>query len=437
MISWDDVGYGAMDLYGGPIEGESYTATFTDPDAPERQTQFYSMLGMRSIYHEGWLATALHPALSGWANYPLDEWELYNLREDRAQANNVADQQPEKLQELIGLWFYNAGLYNEFPVDDRTAMEQLNRERPESGKPRSRYIYYPDTAEVPESVAVAVKGRDYTIAAAVKVKSENAEGVLFAQGGVGGGHTLYIKDGMLTYLFNWLGEKHQYVRASAPITTGRHVFTAEFKKTGSDEATRSAMGTLKLFIDMEQVGEAEIQTQPGTFALAGDGLGVGKDGGSPVSPEYGPPFEFHGGEIERVVVDVSGDLYVDHETGSDALVEAGLTRGYSMGNVNQRRQEAGSGLLFSFNGNAALLDYRVALWRAPIDTLIASHVAGLNQIAPQEGVILVELRQPLAELLLRPATVRVDLLGHPLDEHLSLALLGWYADDAAVFHPRS
>ncbi len=296
-----------------PIEGESYTATFTDPDAPERQTQFYSMLGMRSIYHEGWLATALHPALSGWANYHLDEWELYNLREDRAQANNVADQHPEKLQELIGLWFYNAGLYKGFPVDDRTAMEQLNRQRPESGKPRSRYIYYPDTAEVPESVAVAVKGRDYTIAAAVEVASQDAEGVLFCQGGVGGGHSLYIKDGTLTYLFNWLGEKHQYVRASAPITTGRHVFTAEFTKTGIDEATRSATGTLKLFIDMEQVGEAEIQTQPGAFALAGDGLGVGKDGGSPVSPEYAPPFEFHGGEIERVVVDVSGDLYVDHE----------------------------------------------------------------------------------------------------------------------------
>ena len=60
---------------------------------------------------------------------------------------------------------------------------------------------------------------------------------------------------------------------------------------------------------------AQIQTQPFAFALAGDGLSVGRDGGSPVSPDYDPPFEFEGGEIERVVVDVSGDPYVDHELG--------------------------------------------------------------------------------------------------------------------------
>ncbi len=295
------------------IEGESFADTFTDPEAPERKTQFYSMLGMRSIYHEGWLATALHPALSGWGNYQKDVWELYYLTEDRAQAYNVADEHPDKLQELIGLWFYNAGLYNGFPVDDRTALEQLNRERLESGKPRNRYVYYPDTAEVPESVAVATKGRDFTIAAGVIVESTAAEGVLFAQGGVGGGHSLYIQDGKLHYLYNWLGEKHQQITSDVEITEGRHVFTAEFSKSGEDEVTHSALGTLKLYIDTDLVGEAEIQTQPGTFALAGDGLGVGRDGGSPVSPDYKPPYEFTGGEIERVIVDVSGEPYVDHE----------------------------------------------------------------------------------------------------------------------------
>ena len=54
-------------------------------------------------------------------------------------------------------------------------------------------------------------------------------------------------------------------------------------------------------------------TQPGTFALAGDGLCVGRDSGSAVSPEYKPPFEFRGGTIDRVAIDVSGDPFVDHE----------------------------------------------------------------------------------------------------------------------------
>ena len=66
-------------------------------------------------------------------------------------------------------------------------------------------------------------------------------------------------------------------------------------------------------IDTESVGKAEIRTQPGVFALTGDGLCVGRDSASPVSPDYVAPFEFKGGEIERVVIDVSGDAYVDHE----------------------------------------------------------------------------------------------------------------------------
>jgi arylsulfatase len=49
------------------------------------------------------------------------------------------------------------------------------------------------------------------------------------------------------------------------------------------------------------------------FALTGDGLCVGRDSASPVSPDYTAPFPFTGGTIDRVVVDVSGDHYVDHE----------------------------------------------------------------------------------------------------------------------------
>jgi arylsulfatase len=144
------------------------------------------------------------------------------------------------------------------------------------------------------------------------IESDLAEGVLFAHGGVGGGHTLYVKDGELVYLYNWLGEKLQFIRGGE-ITSGHHVYTAEFTKTGIDDVTKSAVGTLKLYIDDEVVGESEIWTQPASFALAGDGLNVGLDRGSPTSPEYLPPFEFEGGEIKKVIVDVSGEPYVDHE----------------------------------------------------------------------------------------------------------------------------
>jgi len=89
-----------------------------------------------------------------------------------------------------------------------------------------------------------------------------AEGVLFSQGARAGGHALYLRDGRLHYTYNWLGEKVQTVTADRDVPTGKHIFTAEFQKTGDDEQTKSARGTITLYIDDEPVGKAEILTQP-------------------------------------------------------------------------------------------------------------------------------------------------------------------------------
>lgn len=296
-----------------PIEGESFKHTSDDANAPEKETQFYSMLGQRAIYHQGWLANTVHPPISGWSNFAHDVWELYNLQEDRAQMNNVAGQHPDKLELFKGLWNYFAGVYNALPLDDRTPLEIMLTERPQPAKPRNRYIYYPNTADVAESVAVNIRGRSYTIAAAVVVDTNEAAGVLFAQGHLMGGHTLFIKDKRLHYVYNWLGEDIQKITSNVEIGTGRHVFSAEFGRTGQDPQTRSALGMLTLYIDTEQVGQSEIKTQPGYFSLVGEGLCVGRDSASPVSPDYAPPFTFAGGTIDRVVVDVAGEPFVDHE----------------------------------------------------------------------------------------------------------------------------
>ena len=48
------------------------------------------------------------------------------------------------------------------------------------------------------------------------------------------------------------------------------------------------------------------------FGVAGGALECSMDSGSPVTPEYAPPFEFTG-EIDSVTVDVSGELIRDTE----------------------------------------------------------------------------------------------------------------------------
>jgi arylsulfatase A-like enzyme len=299
------------------IEGESFAATLTDANAAAKSTQFYAMLGQRSIYHEGWLACSLHPPISGWGNFDHDVWELYHLDEDRAQSKNLAGQEPTRLEQLKDLWFYYAGIFNGLPLDDRTALEQVLAERPEPAPPRDQYAFYPHAADVPEVAGAPINGRSYTISAGVDVTSADAEGVLFAHGGVAGGHTLYVQDKLLRYTFNWVGTHLQDVVAEQELTTGTHVLTADFALKGpsADAGMPGFTGTLTLFVDEEKLGEGEIVTQPGPFCLVGDGICVGRDSASPVTPAYEDrgTFAFTGGTIDKVVVDVSGERFVDHE----------------------------------------------------------------------------------------------------------------------------
>lgn len=298
-----------------PIQGESFAAALTDPDAPGRTTQFYAMLGQRSIYHDGWLACTIHPPLSGWGHFERDRWELFHLASDRSQTTDLADAEPERLEMLKGLWFYNAGRYNGLPLDDRSAIEQVLADRPRASRPRDRYVFYPDTADVPESAGPQLAGRSYTIAAGVGIRSEEPAGVLWAAGGVPGGHSLYMVDGSLRYTYNWIGTILQDVVADTPLQPGAHVCTAEFVADGpsQDPAMPGTAGTLTLYVDDHAVGSAALVTQPGAFCLTGDGICVGRDSASAVTPAYQAPYPFTGGVIDRVVVDVSGEPYLDHE----------------------------------------------------------------------------------------------------------------------------
>src|SRR5438270_918434 len=68
-----------------PIQGVSMVSSFTAADEPSaRKTQFYSMLGTRGIWHDGWKAVTSHPAISGWGHYAEDTWELYHVETDRS-----------------------------------------------------------------------------------------------------------------------------------------------------------------------------------------------------------------------------------------------------------------------------------------------------------------------------------------------------------------
>ncbi len=295
-----------------PIEGQSFAYTFNEPGAPTtKETQFYSMLGTRAIWHNGWkAATAVPAAPESWGDFHLQPWELFDASKDPSECHDLANQHPERLQELIALWWAEAGKYQALPLESRDAITILTTERPQLSKPRTRYVYYPGGAEIPESVAPNIRNRSYVIAAEVDIDTPEASGVLFSQGSRFGGHALYIKNGKLKYVYNWIGQFVQEVESRESIPIGHVVLSAAFEKEGSGMPTQ---GTLSLHIREEEVGKTNIETQPGKFGLGGGGLVVGRSGAEPITDDYegDRPWAFVGGSIKRVMIDISGESFVD------------------------------------------------------------------------------------------------------------------------------
>lgn len=170
-------------------------------------------------------------------------------------------------------------------------------------------------------MAVSIRGRSFKIAATADIQTSDARGVLFAHGHLFGGHALYIKDRKLVYVYNFLGENAQVMISDIDVPLGKTVLGMEFVKerlgTLRDAPPpNQCIGDATLHIDDKQVGEYKgMTTQLGKFAIAGEGLNVGRDGGAPVTFDYPGhhPFAFSGGTIARVVIDVSGQTYRDYE----------------------------------------------------------------------------------------------------------------------------
>ncbi len=305
------------------FDGVSMRYTLEDPSAPsERKTQFFSMLGSRAIWHEGWKAVTTHPTISGWGHFNGDTWELYHTDVDRSELHNLAAEQPDRVREMVNMWFAEAGANGAFPLDDRSPLEILNTPRPQLSSPRDRYLYYPDTADVPEQQAVNVHNRSYAIGVQVDIPGPGAEGVLFAHGARFGGHALYVKDNRLHYVNSFVGVVEQKVAATEDLPTGEDlILSASFDKDGEDPPG-VATGVLSLYHGERKVGEGRIKIQPGYFELAGEGLCIGRDSGAAVTDDYPGerPHRFTGGVIKRAAVDVSGQPYLDLERQAEAML---------------------------------------------------------------------------------------------------------------------
>ncbi len=312
-----------------PIEGVSFAHTFEEAKAPGRHTtQYFEMMGHRSLYHDGWRAVCPWPGTSfkeagkGFGTpipaetlteLDAQHWELYHVAKDFAENKNVAAENRARLIEMIATWYVEAGKYKVLPVDGR-GQQRFADERPVIAKDRTSYTYYPGTQEVPVNAAAKIINRPHSITADIEIPKGGAEGVLVSQGGIDGGYSFFIKGGKLHYTYNYVARTLYRVESKVPVPEGRHKLRYEFEVTGKPDILKGkgVAGRGQLYIDGKLVGQVEIPvTCPIMLGLA-SGVAVGEDPGSPVTDEYKPPFSFTG-KIHTVTIDVSGDLIRDTE----------------------------------------------------------------------------------------------------------------------------
>ncbi|HWY53780.1 MAG TPA: arylsulfatase [Terriglobales bacterium] len=288
-----------------PIEGVSMMYSFDDAKATSpRHIQYFEMFGNRALYKDGWIATARHGRLP-WVtaggttgDFDNDKWELYNLAEDFSEANDLSANYPEKLKELQNDFWIEAKKYDVLPLDDRFSERGDPSLRPSLIAGRTDFTYYPGATRIPEPSAANTKNVSHTITATIEVPQGGADGVLVAEGGAAGGYTLYIKDGVPVYEYNYFAHERYKVTSSERLSRGSAVIRVDFKYDGGI----GKGGTATLFINDKKVGEGRIdKTCPGRFGA--ESFDVGMDNGSPVSEAYEPPFAY-GGTIKKVEINI-------------------------------------------------------------------------------------------------------------------------------------
>jgi len=314
-----------------PMEGVSFAQTFDNPEAASaHKTQYYEMFGGRSIYHDGWRAVCGWPGPNYAAgaehgrrladaitkqtlmDLDADEWELFHVETDFSESHNVADRHPEKLRELIDLWWAEARKHNVLPIDG-TMGQRVNNPRPSAAGARDQFLFYPG-APVPLLAQPKIYNRSHVITADLEIPKAGAHGIIVAAGSSTGGYALYVKDGRVQFVYNYLGIKKFRIIADTPLPEGLVTLVYGFEVTGQAKPREGlgSPGVGKLVQNGQLVGEVEMDvTVPVLFSA--EGLTCGWDYGDSVDTRsYQPPFAFTG-TINQVKYDLSGDAIEDAE----------------------------------------------------------------------------------------------------------------------------
>jgi arylsulfatase A-like enzyme len=291
-----------------PIDGVSFAYSFDDPNAKGRMiTQYFEIMGSRSIYHDGWMACAFGPRIPWVPGLPPgihewtpdnDVWELYNLEEDWSQANDLASKMPEKLAQLKDIFLIEAVKNKALPIGGGLWVAALHPEM-RITTPYKEWTFSGNAVRIPEFCAPALGNKPNVVTIDAEIPA-NANGVLYKLGANSGGLTCFVEDGVLCYEYNLFIIQRTKIRAKQKLPVGKVKIEIE---TAYVVPKPGGPLSITMKVNGEVVATGQVPISAPLLFTANDCLDIGIAHGSPVSLDYYDkmPFKFNG-TIEQVHV---------------------------------------------------------------------------------------------------------------------------------------
>ncbi len=271
------------------VDGISLVYSFANADAPsQRREQAFELFGNRSVYKDGWLANTT-PGRTPWYYGPTEgspfdyNWELYYLPDDFSQARDLADSNPDKLEQMRQEWDRLARTGNLYPVSDDFSDRNFADPSNVSTAAQTR-TYWGAGISIPFNDAPPMHSRSFSIEAELQDGGEGIEGVVLALGSKFGGWSFYVDDGR-PVAFQSFSEipENQFRVTGDPLPAGDVTLRYEFTYDGGG---RNKGGTMRIFVNGEPAGEGRIEKTIRLPAGFSETFDTGRDTGEQVSPDY-------------------------------------------------------------------------------------------------------------------------------------------------------
>lgn len=281
-----------------PITGNSFASLLADADAPATTTvQYFEMSGSRALvaYQDAswWKAVMRHEKGT---DYDTEQWELYDLGVDASECNDLAAEQPERLADLIELWWSEAARHGALPLDDRR--QELFAPVLDDHSPHRhdrRYVYRPPLSPIAAGASPSPGGKRFGLVARVE-RSAGDDGVLWAFGSSTGGISVFVQNERLVVDYNAFGD-HVVVESDIAVPVGACELSMRLQRSSPTS------GTMQIGIEGTTAGTAELPLMMRQISMLA--ASIGSDPGSHVSTRYDHDFAF-AGTLHELEINLDG-----------------------------------------------------------------------------------------------------------------------------------